>query len=296
MKIFCIGHAVYDITLPVDKFPKENTKKRVTDRMECAGGSSSNAAVLLARWGEKTYFLGTVGDDLYGKRLRKDFTNNNVDTRYLMVTKGINTSISHIITALDKGTRTIITYVDQELKSSLKSVRTKPDVIFLDGNEYDLSVNVINKNKKAIKVIDAGKYTEDMVKLAHKADYVVCSKNFAEDYAKIIIDYKDLNTVKKAYKKLEADFKGTVVITLEALGSFAKIDDKYELVPSIKVPVVDSTGAGDIYHGAFTYFIAHGYSLKETMRLSNITGGLSVTKLGSRNSIPTLEEVLNYDK
>ena len=47
MKIFCIGHAVYDITLPVDKFPKENTKKRVTDRMECAGGSSSNAAVFM---------------------------------------------------------------------------------------------------------------------------------------------------------------------------------------------------------------------------------------------------------
>ncbi len=144
MKIFCIGHAVYDITLPVDSYPVENTKKRVTDRMECAGGSSSNAAVLLSRWGEKAYFLGTVGDDLYGKRIKKDFMNNGVDTRYLCVNKGIKTSISHIITALDRGTRTIITYVDQELKSSLKFVRTKPDVIFLDGNEYDLSMRVIN--------------------------------------------------------------------------------------------------------------------------------------------------------
>ena len=296
MKIFCIGHAVYDITLPVDSYPIENTKKRVTDRMECAGGSSSNAAVLLSRWGEKAYFLGTVGDDLYGKRIKKDFMNNGVDTRYLCVNKGIKTSISHIITALDKGTRTIITYVDKELKSSLRFVRTKPNVIFLDGNEYDLSMRVINKNKKAIKVIDAGKYTEDMVKLCHKADYVVCSKNFAEDYTKLKIDPKDIKTILKVYQELEKDFKGTIVITLEATGSYAKINNEYKLIPSIDVDVVDSTGAGDIYHGAFTYFISHGYSLRDTMRLSNITGGLSVTKLGSRNSIPTLEEVLDYDK
>lgn len=296
MKIFCIGHAVYDITLPVDSYPVENTKKRVTDRMECAGGSSSNAAVLLSRWGEKAYFLGTVGDDLYGKRIKKDFMNNGVDTRYLCVNKGTNTSISHIIAALDKGTRTIITYVDKELKSSLRFIRTKPNVIFLDGNEYELSMRVINKNKKAIKVIDAGKYTEDMVKLCHKADYVVCSKNFAEDYTKLKIDPKDIKTILKVYQELEKDFKGTIVITLEASGSYAKINNEYKLIPSIDVDVVDSTGAGDIYHGAFTYFISHGYSLRDTMRLSNITGGLSVTKLGSRNSIPTLEEVLNYDK
>lgn len=296
MKVFCIGHAVYDITLPVDSYPNENTKKRITDRMECAGGSSSNAAVLLSRWGERSYFLGTVGNDLYGKRIKKDFMSNNVDTRYLYVNKNVKTSISHIITALDKGTRTIITYVDKELKSNLKFVRTKPDVIFLDGNEYELSMRVINRYKKAIKIIDAGKYTEDMVKLCHKANYVVCSKNFAEDYAKSKIDPSDIKTVLKVYKELEKDFKGKVVITLEALGSFAKVDDEYKLIPSISVPVVDSTGAGDIYHGAFAYFISHKYSLKDTMRLSNITGGLSVTKLGSRNSIPTLEEVLNYDK
>ena len=73
------------------------------------------------------------------------------------------------------------------------------------------------------------------------------------------------------------------------------IDNEYEIIPSIKVTALDSTGAGDIFHGAFTYFIANGYSLKETIHLASITGAISVTRVGSRYSIPMLQEVLDYD-
>ena len=69
------------------------------------------------------------------------------------------------------------------------------------------------------------------------------------------------------------------------------------MVPSIKVKSVDSTGAGDIYHGAFTYCIANGYDIITTMKMSNITGALSVTRVGGRFSIFTLEEVkAKYDE
>ena len=86
-----------------------------------------------------------------------------------------------------------------------------------------------------------------------------------------------------------------IIITLEAKGSFTKINGKYEIIPSIKVKAIDSTGAGDIFHGAFTYFIANNYPLYDAIRLASITGGISVTRIGSRFSIPDLEEVLNYD-
>ena len=74
-----------------------------------------------------------------------------------------------------------------------------------------------------------------------------------------------------------------------------QIDNQYEIIPSIKVKAIDSTGAGDIFHGAFTYFIANHYSLREAIRLASITGAISVTRIGSRNSIPMLSEVLDYD-
>ena len=73
------------------------------------------------------------------------------------------------------------------------------------------------------------------------------------------------------------------------------IDGKYEQIPSITVKAIDSTGAGDIFHGAFTYFISNNYSLKDAIHYASITAGISVTRVGSRFSIPELKEVLEYD-
>ena len=97
------------------------------------------------------------------------------------------------------------------------------------------------------------------------------------------------------YEKLHDYFQNTVVITLEDKGSFTKLND-YEIIPSVKVQAVDSTGAGDIFHGAFTYFIGNGYSLKNAIHYASITSAISVTRVGARISIPELSEVLNYDE
>ena len=109
------------------------------------------------------------------------------------------------------------------------------------------------------------------------------------------IDIRNFNSLVMIHNKLEEYFQNQVIITLEAYGSFTKIDNQYEIIPSIKVKAIDSTGAGDIFHGAFTYFIANHYSLREAIRLASITGAISVTRVGSRNSIPMLSEVLDYD-
>ena len=66
-------------------------------------------------------------------------------------------------------------------------------------------------------------------------------------------------------------------------------------VPSIKVKAIDSTGAGDIFHGAFAYFISNGYSLIDAIHYASVTGALSAEKIGARYSVPELKEVLEYD-
>ena len=86
-KILCLGHASYDITIPMDKYPTENIKYRVLNRIECGGGPASNAAYLLGKWGMNTYFSGVLGNDIYGKRIKKEFENVGVDTRYIELSK-----------------------------------------------------------------------------------------------------------------------------------------------------------------------------------------------------------------
>ena len=74
-------------------------------------------------------------------------------------------------------------------------------------------------------------------------------------------------------------------------------EDKVEVMPGITVKTVDSTGAGDIFHGAFTYGIAMDWAIDDILKFSNVTAGLSVTKIGSRNSIFAYDEIKKkYDE
>lgn len=297
MKIICIGNAAYDVTLPMNHFPIENKKVRLEQsRIECGGGSASNCAYLLAKWGVETYFAGVVGDDYYGNKIIEEFENIGVNTKYLEKKAGARTTSSFIITNTSIGSRTILSDKSKDTVMSKREVDDKFDVILLDGYEKDFAKEVIKKNPKAIKIIDAGSLRENTVELAHLMDYIVCSKDFAEEYTGMKVDYNDMKTLIEIYDELKKEFSQKIVITLEDKGCFT-YDKGYKMVPSIKVESIDSTGAGDIYHGAFTYCIANDYDIITTMKMSNIAGALSVTRIGGRFSIFPLEEVKKkYDE
>ena len=96
---------------------------------------------------------------------------------------------------------------------------------------------------------------------------------------------------------MKEKFTKNVVITIEDKGCLYEVEGNARVMPGIKVRTVDSTGAGDIFHGAFTYGIAMGWPLEDIVRFSNVTAGLSVTKIGSRNSIFAYDEIKKkYDE
>ena len=291
MKIMCVGQAAYDITLPMDHYPVENKKVRVEGKVECGGGSASNCAYLLAKWGLDTYFAGVIGKDHYGNEIKKEYEKVGVNTKYLEMNEKYNTTSSYIIANTDIGSRTILTSRDKDIKMSPTNIDDKFDFILFDGYEKDIAIDIIKKNPKAVTILDAGSLKEATLELAHLVDFIVCSHDFAEDLSKVKIDYNDFDTIVAAYKELKKELKGNVIITLESFGCFTCIDGLYKIIPSIKVKAVDSTGAGDIFHGAFVYSLANNFNLEKALLFSNITGALSVLKIGSRLSIPDLSTV-----
>ena len=297
MKILCIGHLTYDTTISMDEYPVENEKYRLTKKVECGGGPASNAAYLLGKWGMNTYFAGVAGNDIQGKRAKKEFESVNVNTKYLELNDKVETDSSYIIANDNNGSRTILSVSSNRKEHPLSlNIDDKFDVIEFDGDELEAALKVIKKNPNAIKIIDAGNLRESTKKLSYLMDYVVCSHDFAEDMTNKKMNYKKIDTIIDIYKDLKKEFKNNIIITLESFGTFTEIDGKYKIIPSIKAKSIDSTGAGDIFHGAFTYFIANGFSLEAAILLSNITGALSVEKLGSRYSVPELQEVINKYK
>ena len=297
MKILCIGHLTYDTTISMDEYPVENEKYRLTKKIECGGGPASNAAYLLGKWGMNTYFAGVCGNDIQGKRAKKEFESVNVNTKYLELNDKVETDSSYIIANDNSGSRTILSVSSNRKEHPLSlKIDDKFDVIEFDGDELDASLKVIKNNPNAIKIIDAGNLRESTKKLSYLMDYVVCSHDFAEDMTNKKMDYKKIDTIIDIYKDLKKEFKNNIIITLESEGTFTEINGEYKIIPSIKAKSIDSTGAGDIFHGAFTYFIANGFSLEASILLSNITGARSVEKLGSRYSVPNLQDVIDKYK
>lgn len=295
MKVVCVGHSTFDTTLAMSEYPKENVKYRVEKHIECGGGPASNGAYLLAKWGMDVTMLSVVGKDYYGDKIIEDFKNIGADTKYIEQKEDHQTSSSYIIANKSNGSRTIITAKSSPVRKLEQEIAIKADLILIDGEHPETAKKVLLDNREAISVLDAGRVNDDTKELGKLVTYVVCAKDFAEELTGMKISATDLDSLIVCYEKLREFFQTNIVITLEAAGSFTKIDDNYEVIPSTKVTAVDSTGAGDIFHGAFTYFIGNGYSLRDTIHYASITGAISVTRIGSRNSIPTLKEVLEYD-
>lgn len=291
MKVLCIGHAAYDITIPVDSYPVENTKNRISKRIECGGGPASNAAYLLAKWNIETYFVGVVGDDLYGDRIKKEFEEVGVNTKYLIQSKDYQTTSSFVIANQDNGNRTIFAYRPQSVNLGVIDFDFTPAFILIDGHEPELSKETLKKYPSAISVIDAGRPKKEVIELCYLVNYLVCSKEFAEQVSGIKVDYDDLTTITDIYNYLKNEFKNNVVITLEDKGCVYDQEGDIKIMSSIKVKALDSTGAGDIYHGAFMYGLTQNFDIEKVVSYANLAGAISVTRVGGRYSIPTLEEV-----
>lgn len=297
MKVLCIGHSSYDISLPMDKYPKENTKYRVKEEYECGGGPAGNAAYLLGKWGVETYYQGVVGNDSFGKKIIEEFKSVNVNTDLVEMSDNCDTSISFILINKQNGSRTLFNYAKNRLEMKNVEYDFTPDIIHVDGNYFESSMKAFDKFPNAIKVIDAGRITDELIKLCERVDYLVCSKGFAEVITKERFNFNNKNSLKSIYNKLEERFKTKIIVTLEDKGCLYKIDDKIKIMSALKVTAKDTTGAGDIFHGAFVYGLSQHLSLEKCLKIANITAGISVKTIGGRLSIPDVSKVYNvYDK
>lgn len=274
MKIICIGQATYDITLPVPKSLAKDSKIKIDKQYKTYGGSAYNAASLLSKWGKDVYFAGAVGKDFYGSEIIKDSQNKKINDKYLKTLDDFNTPISYIVSNASEGSRSVVTVRRKETNNLEIDIDENFDIIYMDGYEKELAKKVINSNKNAIKILDAGNVTKDVIELAKLSDYVICSKDFVSEYTNVEINPSNMNTILTSYDILKEKLDKDIIITLGESGSFTYFNG-YKLIPTIPVNVIDTTGAGDIYHAAFTYFISSGYNVTDSMRRSNVTAALS---------------------
>jgi len=275
----------------VDGYPRENSKMETALLLESGGGPAANAAWLLARWGVATALAAVVGEDDYGRRAVAELRDGGVDCRFLEQRPGHVTPVSAIFCNRRNGSRTICNRKRPTAGLALAGealAALQPGLLLLDGHEWEASLQAMKTFPAAITLLDAGSLRKGTAVLSRQVDYLVCSERFASQ----VTGERDVaGHWRDCLKPLRALSGKVAAVTLGAHG--VAFDDGHEQghLPALPVKAVDTTAAGDVFHGAFAYGLAKQMALREALRLATVAAGLSVQKMGGRLSIPALELV-----
>jgi sulfofructose kinase len=295
MDVVCVGHATWDINLFVDGYPAENSKCEIHAMLECGGGPAANAAYLLSKWGVSCGIAASIGADAYGKRIADEFSAVGTDITWLDRDPDGVTPVSAIVVNQQNGSRTIINRKAAnggrtfKVPGDLKSEPT-PRVLLFDGHELEASLQAMAMFPNAKTILDAGSLRDGTRELAKRVDYLVSSERFACQMSGLP-DLESRERQAEAMAALYALNGHPVVITRGEQGMLLGDGQQIRQFPAFPAETVDTTAAGDIFHGAFAYGILTGLSIEETLRLAAAAAALSVAVRGGRTSIPALSRV-----
>ena len=287
--VLCAGFACHDLVFDVPAHPGPDEKTRATALLNCGGGLASNGAVTAARLGCRTAFVGYVGADVYGDLHMAEFQADGVVTDW--VVRGTEpTPLSAIIVKPD-GARTIVNYRGNSEGAcagqfDLAKLHTKS--ILIDGHQFALAKELTqyaHTNHVPI-VIDADALRPQTAELVQVVDYVVASERFA-------LEYSGQSSVEAGLAALAA-VAPNVVVTLGERGLIWQRGAEYGRLAAFPVNAVDTTGAGDAFHGAFAAGLALGMSWAALLRYASAVGALCCTKVGGRVGIPTAQAVADF--
>lgn len=287
MKILAIGLSVYDISVALNEPLILDEKYRVSDRYECVGGQASNAACVCAKWKKDTYMISRIGDDASGNAILSSYQEVGLHTQYMKVLSNFKTSSSIIINHQDCGKRTILNQQDTMGKISF-SLPSQADFILFDAHEEETSLKALESFPNAQCMLDAERANQFTLQLAEHMDYIVGSERFAKEFTQLNVCEENYEAIIQKIKKLNNKH---VVITLGSKGLIYEEKGIVKHMPAFCVNVVDTTGAGDIFHGALLYAISEKMEWVESLRFASLASALSIQQKGGFTSIPTLDEM-----
>ena len=191
--------------------------------------------------------------------------------------------------------RTVFSINKEPIFKKKNDINFTPDIILTDSYDYNITLDILEKFKDKITILDADKYNDQTLEICKRVKYIIASKTFAESASQIKIDMKNSSTLANLYASLLKKFpEKSIIVTLEEGGALYMNDNQIRVMPGLQVEVKDTTGAGDIFRAGFVYALAQNYDLEKCITFANIVAGLSVKKLGGASSIPELSEANSY--
>ena len=295
-EVLCIGNASYDIYFPMPAYPREDEKYVVEEFLEACGGPASNAAYLLGLWGVQCGFAGLVGNDVYGKTIAEEFHKIGVDTELLEVRSNHFTPLSCVITNSTTGSRTILNRQKRGAVMTLDRnalAKKNPQFLLFDGHEYEASRAALRFFPNAVSVMDAGSLRPETQELAGSVTHLLCSGRFACDMAGLPDAVTDADLV-SCSNRLSRLNPNPGCFSMGDRGLVFWEEDAVWHLPAFTVQSVDTTAAGDIFHGAFLFSLQRGKPFRDGLLFGAAAAALSTETPGGRSSVPSVDQVKGF--
>ena len=291
VQVVGLGQACVDYVGRVPVYPVEDSKMELEGLFISCGGPAATALVTLARLGVPTSFLGSISDDPFGVQIADSLKEERVNISFLKITPGHSSQFAFIAVTIGEGKRTIFWNRSStpELTPKEVSLDRFPGarILHLDGLMLDAGKEAAEQAKKRgmTVVMDAGTLREGTLGLLSRVDILIVSEPFADALVGAEAPRQ------KALEGLREMGPRQVVITLGAKGSIGL--DRSRIVRQDTFPIVsmDTTGAGDVYHGAYIYGLFQRWNMAKCMAFASAAAALKCINGGGWRGIPDIQAI-----
>ncbi|MHA2127460.1 MAG: carbohydrate kinase family protein [Promethearchaeota archaeon] len=308
--VICIGAALIDMVAQVKRHPIEDDEVFVSDLKLFSGGAAANTAYACAKLGLKTAFLGMIGHyDTFGNKILNEFKEVGVNTTLVKYSTNYNTGSAYVALN-EEGDRRIYAHSgaanylskdnieEKQLSnskilflSSLKNIES-----FIEAAKIGRNLNIPVILNPGMLIIEQG--LTNIEDLITKVDILIISQREYHVLFNIKEEIVNPSSVKLRAEDLFKVGIKVIIITMGSKGAMLITSHKSVLIPTFKInKAIDTTGAGDAFSAGFVFGFIQNLSynfedLTHDTNIGNFVASRCVQKLGARNGIPDVEEIL----
>jgi sugar/nucleoside kinase (ribokinase family) len=286
-----VGLNATDTLLIVPHFPAYAGKVPFEEEHLSPGGQVASALVACTCLGLRTKYIGAVGDDLRGRVQIESLQGTGINLDHLLVRHGCPNQSAYIVIDRSTGERTVLWRRDDCLKIGPEEITDEmiagARLLHIDGHDTPAVARAAEiARRHGIPVtVDVDTIYHGFDRVLPNVDYLVSSSEFPAAFTGETDPFRALQMIQREYGMRVA------AMTLGAHGALALEGGRFHYAPAFVVNCIDTTGAGDVFHGGFCYAVLQEMPMCDALDFSNAMAALNCTALGARGGIRGLEEV-----
>jgi len=284
-----VGLNCIDTVIPLEEFPRPGAKIEYSNEMTLPGGQVATTVAACQQWGLKTRYVGKLGEDAAAAFHYREFARTGVEARIATVPGG--SSAQHLILVDRQGERTVLGRLDERLDLKPEDLKREWIVnaraLHVDGHDTAAATVAAQWAREAgVPVVaDLDELYPGVEELLKRIDYLIVSRDFPTRLT-------GLSRIEEALKEMRARYGSKLTAaTLGEEGVLAWDGERMHYAPAYRVGVMDTTGAGDVFHAGFIFGLLQEWELERTLDFACAAAALNCTGVGARGGIQNREQV-----